>query len=330
MKLHEFLNQQIGETLGTPNVSMVEFVMDPEEYVVYTGILEEIRDIDEFQLLSAVIYLPRNGIGGMQQWEENATAQIGEFVGPVVRGKLDAALMAAKEARIRAAQTACDVKVEGPYDSIYDAKWSYVMSGYDAEPLGMKVFCGRPQRIWTEEEVDITPLPANVDAQVPERPNGLEIFVLTSEKGWPYNRFALDYTTGRKAVSQHVYIRREIMRVWYKVEKRLRAWWVEMTAHRPPIHIVIGTPGIGKSCGLGLFFTSFPGDAGHLNVVPGSSTPYHRGKPRASSVPFMGNTAVLRLRHHTAQGSAASCWDTVFHLSVLVHVPACHEQYHPH
>ncbi|CBH12872.1 hypothetical protein, unlikely [Trypanosoma brucei gambiense DAL972] len=41
----------------------------------------------------------------------------------------------------------------------------------------------------------------------------------------------------------------------------------------------------------------------------------------------MGNTAVLRLRHHTAQGSAASCWDTVFHLSVPGHVPACHQQY---
>ncbi|EAN79760.1 hypothetical protein Tb11.01.0560 [Trypanosoma brucei brucei TREU927] len=63
-----------------------------------------------------------------------------------------------------------------------------------------------------------------------------------------------------------------------------------------------------------------PSDAGHINVVSGSSTPYHRGKPRASSVPLMGNTAVLRLRHHTAQGSAASCWDTVFHLSVPGHV----------
>ncbi|RHW67955.1 hypothetical protein DPX39_110042700 [Trypanosoma brucei equiperdum] len=72
-----------------------------------------------------------------------------------------------------------------------------------------------------------------------------------------------------------------------------------------------------------------PGDAGHLNVVPGSSTPYHRGKPRASSVPFMGNTAVLRLRHHTAQGSAPSCWGTVLHLSVPGHVPVCHQQYHP-
>ncbi|CAD53013.1 retrotransposon hot spot (RHS) protein, putative; retrotransposon hot spot protein 4 (RHS4), putative [Trypanosoma brucei brucei TREU927] len=138
------------------------------------------------------------------------------------------------------------------YDSIYNAKWSYVMSGYDEDPLGMKVFDGKPQRIWTEAEVDITPDPANVDAEIEERPDGLEIFVLTSEKGWPYNRFALGHTERCNEKFKHVYIRREIMRVWYKVEKGLRACWVEK-AEDSPIHIVIGTPGIGKSCGLGSF-----------------------------------------------------------------------------
>nr|CAD21755.1 retrotransposon hot spot protein, RHS3 [Trypanosoma brucei] len=253
MKLHDFLDQYFSNTYDTQNVAMFLLVKNPRRYIIDSDLREEILGLDEFQLLRAVIYLPRNGIEDMQKWEERATAQIREFVGPVARGMLDAALDTAKEARERAAQTADGVGLKGLYESIYNAKWSYVMSGYDEEPLGMKVFNGKPQRIWTEEEVDITPEPANVDAEIEERPNGLEIFVLTSEKGWPYNRFALDYTTGRKAVFQHVYIRREIMRVWYIIQKDLKTWWVEKTAHRPPIHIVIGTPGIGKSCGLGSF-----------------------------------------------------------------------------
>ncbi|CBH12247.1 hypothetical protein, unlikely [Trypanosoma brucei gambiense DAL972] len=69
------------------------------------------------------------------------------------------------------------------YESLYYAKWSYVMSGYNQEPLGMKVFFGRPQHIWTEEEVDITPEHCEVDAELEERPTGLEIFVLTSKMG---------------------------------------------------------------------------------------------------------------------------------------------------
>ncbi|RHW72083.1 hypothetical protein DPX39_060049900 [Trypanosoma brucei equiperdum] len=58
------------------------------------------------------------------------------------------------------------------------------------------------------------------------------------------------------------------------------------------------------------------GDAGHLNVVPGSSTPYFQRKPIVSSVPFMGNSALLQLRLLIASGPVAFFWDTVFDFSV--------------
>ncbi|ORC90022.1 uncharacterized protein TM35_000102900, partial [Trypanosoma theileri] len=63
-----------------------------------------------------------------------------------------------------------------------------------------------------------------------------------------------------------------------------------------------------------LFLTSristrtFLGNAGHLNVVPRSSTSYCRGKPRASDVFLVEDPLALRLRRCTAPGPAASCW----------------------
>ncbi|CBH12233.1 retrotransposon hot spot (RHS) protein, putative [Trypanosoma brucei gambiense DAL972] len=139
------------------------------------------------------------------------------------------------------------------YESLYYAKWSYVMSGYNQEPLGMKVFFGRPQHIWTEEEVDITPEHCEVDAELEERPTGLEIFVLTSMMGWPSATFQLGINDESGIMDNNVYIRREMMRVWYIIQQKLNEWWVEKTESTPPTHIVIGIPGTGKSCGVGSF-----------------------------------------------------------------------------
>ncbi|CBH12255.1 retrotransposon hot spot (RHS) protein, putative [Trypanosoma brucei gambiense DAL972] len=139
------------------------------------------------------------------------------------------------------------------YESLYYAKWSYVMSGYNQEPLGMKVFFGRPQHIWTEEEVDITPEHCEVDEELEERPTGLEIFVLTSKMGWPSATFQLGINDESGIMDNNVYIRREMMRVWYIIQRKLNAWWVQKTESTPPTHIVIGISGIGKSCGVGSF-----------------------------------------------------------------------------
>ncbi|RHW71607.1 retrotransposon hot spot (RHS) protein [Trypanosoma brucei equiperdum] len=139
------------------------------------------------------------------------------------------------------------------YESLYYAKWSYVMSGYNQEPLGMKVFFGRPQHIWTEEEVDITPKHCEVDAELEERPTGLEIFVLTSKMGWPSATFQLGINDESGIMDNNVYIRREMMRVWYIIQRKLNAWWVQKTESTPPTHIIIGISGIGKSCGVGSF-----------------------------------------------------------------------------
>nr|CAJ16176.1 retrotransposon hot spot (RHS) protein, putative [Trypanosoma brucei brucei TREU927] len=276
MKLHDFLLKKFSNTYHTQNVVMDVFVHNPRRYIVDAEILEDIQDTDEFKTLKTVIYLSEKvdylhekEISTLSQWEEKGRGEIREFVGPVARGRFDAALDTAKEAAKEATKTAHASELPDVYDSICNATWSYVMSGYDEEPLGMKVFDGRPRRIWAEAEVNIIPRPADVDSEMEERPNGLEIIVLTSERGWPHNRFVLGYSEKCKAVSQHVYIRREIMRVWYIIQQVLKAWWVDRSVVRPPIHVVIGTHGIGKSCGLGsfLFYSLFHFNEGMLDVV---------------------------------------------------------------
>ncbi|EAN77387.1 retrotransposon hot spot (RHS) protein, putative [Trypanosoma brucei brucei TREU927] len=284
MTVNDFIQEFVGGTFAVAeaeNVRMPIFVKNPRRYIADAEILEDIQGTDEFEEYKELYnqfsemngkarYLDEKEIYYLRQWEEKGRGEIREFVGPMARGRLDAAVTAAKRAEKRAAQTAGGaVNLEGVYDSICNATWSYVVSGYDEEPLGMKVFGGRPRRIWTEEEVDVTPEPANVDSEMEERPNGLEIIVLTSERGWPHNRFVLGYSEKCKAVSQHVYIRREIMRVWYIIQQVLKAWWVDRSVVRPPIHVVIGTHGIGKSCGLGsfLFYSLFHFNEGMLDVV---------------------------------------------------------------
>ncbi|AAQ15516.1 retrotransposon hot spot (RHS) protein, putative [Trypanosoma brucei brucei TREU927] len=268
--LNDFLRRNFGRRYNVNeenNVSMFVFVLEPEEYINDVNALNRIFATTEYQVYqvfaTAYPLLFREGILNLQRWQQadevvKAGLQVnirglrdGERLWIIVTNMLNDALNVALE---RAAQTAASaVELKGVYDSIYNAKWSYVMSGYDEEPLGMKVFDGKPQHIWTEAEVDITPDPANVDAEIEERPNGLEIFVLTSEKGWPYNGFSLCLRKKCRAICNHVYIRREIMRVWYIIQRGLQTWWLNDTAHRPPIHIVIGTPGIGKSYGVGSF-----------------------------------------------------------------------------
>nr|CAD21869.1 H25N7.12 [Trypanosoma brucei] len=270
MSVNDFLRRNLLDDIDLDQrllrASMFAFVQRCEEYINDVNALNRIFATTEYQVYkvfaTAYPLLFREGILDLQQWQQadevvKAGLQVnirglrdGERLWIVVNALLNNALNVALE---RAAQTAASaVEIKGVYDSIYNAKWSYVMSGYRREPLGMRVFDGKPQRIWTEAEVDINPDPANLDARVPERPYGLEIFVLTSEEGWPYDRFALGHTEMCGENFKHVYIRREIMRVWYIIQRRLQGRWVEK-AEITPRHIVIGTPGIGKSYGVGSF-----------------------------------------------------------------------------
>ncbi|CBH17322.1 retrotransposon hot spot protein (RHS,pseudogene), putative [Trypanosoma brucei gambiense DAL972] len=262
MTVNDFIQKFVGGTFAVAeaeNVRMPVFVQSPEDYILDARLQGIIRGLDEFQLLRAVIYLSEKEIYYLRQWEEKGRGEIREFVGPVARGMLDGALAAAKEARERATQTAGGaVELKGVYESIYNATWGYVESGHREEPLGMKVFGGRPQRMWTKEEVDVSHTPETMYKPLPRRGN-LEIAVLTSQMGWPYTSCKAnpkdDDINHKRGVgyvfNSDVYIRRETLRVWHKVEERLNQWLMGEVTVNPMFHVLIGTPGIGKSFSVG-------------------------------------------------------------------------------
>nr|AAL14359.1 RHS1 [Trypanosoma brucei] len=310
MKLHDLLNQYFSNTYNTENVAMFLFVKNPRRYIVDAEILEDIQGTDEFKTVKTAIdlsekvdYLDEKEIYYLRQWERRGTVEIREFVGPVARGRLDGALEVAKEVWERAAQTAGGAELPDVYDSIYNAKWSYVMSGYNTEPLGMKVFDGRPPHMWTKEEVDVSHTPETMKEPLPRHGN-LEIAVLTSQMGWPCTFFLsdiVDYDINHKKGVDHVfnddvYIRREALRVWHKVEERLNQWLMGKLNIDRASNVLIGTPGIGKSFSVGSFllYKLLHYEASQLQiiiyVVRGKAYVFH--KPiggRAGYVTFYSN-----------------------------------------
>ncbi|KAH8619550.1 putative retrotransposon hot spot protein 4 (RHS4) [Trypanosoma vivax] len=154
--------------------------------------------------------------------------------------------------------------IPGTFESVVNARWSHVLSGEAGMPLGMRVVDGLPENVWSYADVNHSPLPLEVDRQAPRNGN-LEIMVLSSEDGWPYTQFRNETRSvnnnaevGRGGVfnaptSNAVYIRREVVRVWYIVEEQTRAWYVEGTLTHPKSFVVVGTPGIGKSFACGAF-----------------------------------------------------------------------------
>ncbi|CCD18117.1 retrotransposon hot spot (RHS) protein, putative [Trypanosoma vivax Y486] len=154
--------------------------------------------------------------------------------------------------------------IPGAFESVVNARWSHVLSGEAGMPLGMRVVDGLPENVWSYAEVNHSPSPLEVDREVP-RSGNLEIMVLSSEAGWPYTQFRNETRSvdnnagvGRGGVfnaqrSEDVYIRREVVRVWYIVEEQTRAWYVEGTLVKPKSFVVVGTPGIGKSFACGSF-----------------------------------------------------------------------------
>ncbi|AAZ10615.1 retrotransposon hot spot (RHS) protein, putative [Trypanosoma brucei brucei TREU927] len=189
------------------------------------------------------------------------------------------------------------------YDYIYNATWSYVMSGYNEEPLGMKVFDGRPPRMWTKEEVDVSHTLETMNEPLPRHGN-LEIAVLTSQVGWPYTSFQpqeKDYDINHKKGVEYVfksdvYIRRETLRVWHKVEERLNKWLMGEVTVNPMFHVLIGTPGIGKSFSTApfLLYKLLHYESSQLQiiiyVVRGKAYVFHKPKGgRAGYVTFYSN-----------------------------------------
>ncbi|CCD21573.1 retrotransposon hot spot (RHS) protein, putative, partial [Trypanosoma vivax Y486] len=290
MLLSECL-ERVGcdERVANGNVRMDVVIQRPEWFIPDADLREMILSLPECQTY-ALVYrvvplLRRKGITDLKQWggaDENTDAKravkdglADDGLWNTTRGLLDSAFNAVKDAearkkeriereRVRNAVNAAAEVIPGAFESVFEAKWSHVLSGEAGMPLGMRVVGGLPENFWSYADVNHSPLPLEVDREVP-RSGNLEIMVLSSEDGWPYTQFRNETRSvdnnaevGRGGVfnaqrSEDVYIRREVVRVWYIVEEQTRAWYIERKLVKPKSFVVVGTPGIGKSFACGSF-----------------------------------------------------------------------------
>ncbi|CCD20245.1 putative retrotransposon hot spot protein 4 (RHS4) [Trypanosoma vivax] len=299
MLLSECL-ERVGsdERVANGNVKMDVVIQEPEFYIPDEHTRRRILSLPECQTYAlvyrAVPLLRRHRITALFQWggaDENAGTKravrdelANDWLWNTVCGLLNIAFNVAKDAearkRVVMSESEAAVFVPGAFESVLNARWSHVLSGEAGMPLGMRVVDGLPENVWSYDEVNYSPSPREVDRQAP-RNGKLEIMVLSSEDGWPYTRFRSERRSvnnnaevGRGGVfnaqrSKDVYIRREVVRVWYIVEEQTRAWYIDGTLTHPKSFVVVGTPGIGKSfaCGSFLLYKLLHYDGGLLDVV---------------------------------------------------------------
>ncbi|EKF98842.1 retrotransposon hot spot (RHS) protein, putative, partial [Trypanosoma cruzi] len=181
------------------------------------------------------------GVDNLLKWSL-AAAEVKANVHNLTKRFLDAA---AEEARSPKKSSAPN-KLEGLYDSVYNARWHHVVEVSDGEGTGMEVREGEPPQSWTYKKVGRT-LEKDDGVQQSGAPRP-RLMVLTSEKGWPYSWGWLKST-------RDCYVNCEVERVWQIVKVDLSKWFSGhgRTYFEPKRRVLIGTPGIGKSMAAGSY-----------------------------------------------------------------------------
>ncbi|RNC38815.1 retrotransposon hot spot (RHS) protein [Trypanosoma cruzi] len=197
---------------------------------------------DEMNLEEFVRKLYKNGVNNLLGWSE-AAANVKTSVHKLTKQSLDAAL---EEAR-KPTTTIEALKMEGLYESVYNASWHHVVEIPDGDErkktgMGMEAKEGKPKNSWTYKKVGNTFEKDDAVQQSDEAPPRL--MVLTSEKGWPYTLNA------PHGCGNDLCVNCEVERVWQIVLDDLTEWFsnFDLTLNSSPLpRVLIGTPGIGKS-----------------------------------------------------------------------------------
>ncbi|ESS61246.1 retrotransposon hot spot (RHS) protein [Trypanosoma cruzi Dm28c] len=156
------------------------------------------------------------------------------------------------------------MKVEGLYESVYNARWHHVVEVPGGEGTGMEVKEGEPPQPWTYKKVGLSIEKDDaVQRSGAARPR---LMVLTSDKGWPYTM------NGLNRAGNDLCVNTEVERVWQIVKRDLTKWFsnFDLTLNSSPLpRVLIGTSGIGKSMNAGsyLLYQLLHYDAEKLQVV---------------------------------------------------------------
>ncbi|CCD12129.1 unnamed protein product [Trypanosoma congolense IL3000] len=269
MRLHDFLMKYFKRTFGVVDTSMSVFMDDPSVCVSDEAVLGKITNSSPYReyktMREGVDRLSAIEIFSLRQWARAEAANEVEDVDIHVKGKLNGALVNAKrsEEAMRVGNAHSVKVIDGVYDSVFNARWSYVVRSdtYDKKWLGMGVLDvapGEQPHLWSEVQADALYDPEEPweGDEVPGVSGKLVMATLKSQKGWPYMLFSADEVQKEKAESLteynavcDAYIRRENLRAWHIVKKGLVEWLDGVKSVHP--FIVIGTPGIGKSFATG-------------------------------------------------------------------------------
>ncbi|PWV07704.1 putative retrotransposon hot spot (RHS) protein [Trypanosoma cruzi] len=226
----------------------------PEKYICDAGVLGEMQASDRYVMMERtardemdmaedVHKLCEHCMDTLLNWLV-AAAEVTASVHKLTKHSLDAAL---QEARNRMTTIAA-MKLEGVYESVYNARWSHVVEVSGGEGTEMEVKEGKPKHSWNYKKVGDTfekDDGVRKSGEVPPR-----LMVLTSDKGWPYTLNLL------RGAGNDFFINCEVDRVWQIVERDLTKWIsnFHLTLNPSPLpRVLIGTPGIGKSMAAGSY-----------------------------------------------------------------------------
>ncbi|KAF5216322.1 hypothetical protein ECC02_010921 [Trypanosoma cruzi] len=275
-KLNDFLTRELdgrGVVATNRSVLLKEFFKDPKKYIRVKGVLKEIQATDAYARMERTVRgeiifeedlskLYKNGVSNLLGWSE-AAANVKTTVHKFTKQSLDAAL---EEVR-KPTTTIAPEKMEGLYESVYNARWSHVVEipdGEEQKKTGMEVKKGKPIHSWTYKEVG-----ESFEKDDAVRKSGEEtpvLMVLTSDKGWPYTLNVLH------GAGNDFFVNSEVERVWQIVLDDLTKWFsnFDLTLNPSPMpRVLIGTPGIGKSMAAGsyLLYQLLHFDVEKLQVV---------------------------------------------------------------
>ncbi|EAN93286.1 retrotransposon hot spot (RHS) protein, putative, partial [Trypanosoma cruzi] len=255
-KMNDFLTLELdGRGVADTNrrVLLKEFFKEPARYIHDAGVLNEIKKTDaylraeravreEMDMEKDIKELEYNHLSTLRGWSI-ASAEIKASVHDITKSFLDAALEEAK----KPTTTIAPIEMEGLYESVYNASWHHVVEVPGGEGTGMEVREGKPPQSWTYKAVSRT-LEKDDGVEQSGAPR-LRLMVLTSDDEWPYT-----WKNDGRNISD-CYVDCEVERVWQTVKGNLTGLFsaYEGTDYIPKQHVLIGTPGIGKSMGAGSY-----------------------------------------------------------------------------
>ncbi|KAF8280026.1 putative retrotransposon hot spot (RHS) protein [Trypanosoma cruzi] len=296
-KLNDFLMMELdgrGILRDNRNVLLRDFFKEPASYIRDAEVLNEIQKQyyalklestvrEEMELEEDVHQLQEKGVDNLFGWSR-AAAEVKASVRDKIKNSLDTAFEVARDLTTKIEA----IKMEGLYESVYNARWHHVVEVPDGEGTGMEVKEGKPKQPWTYKEVGDTLEKDDAVQKSDEVPPRL--MVLTSDKGWLYTLHA------PHGAGIDLCVNCEVDRVWQIVRNDLTKWFSNFYLSLNPsplLRVLIGTPGIGKSMNAGsyLLYQLLHYDIKKLQVVVHcfGSTMYVFDKTTETVTKYKGN-----------------------------------------